>query len=103
MKFLLPIVCLLVYYDSPAQTQACPINSNFSFGNLTHWSASIGVLGNTSSSGANITYDSTSGAPSGTQGVSSITEYNLPSVIGIQVVTSNSTDYLGGFPTIPTI
>ncbi|HVU59116.1 MAG TPA: hypothetical protein VHD83_28835, partial [Puia sp.] len=30
-------------------------------------------------------------------------EYNLPSVTGIQVISSNSTDYWGNFPTIPTI
>ncbi|HVV07289.1 MAG TPA: hypothetical protein VHC96_23840 [Puia sp.] len=104
MKFLLPIVFLLVGYDSLAQTQSCPINSNFSIGDLTHWSAYIGVLGNQNNpAGANVPYDTSSGAPTGTLGVKSITEYNLPSVIGIQVITNSSTDYWGGFPTIPTI
>lgn len=102
MKFLLPIVCLLVSYDLLAQ-QACPLNNDFSLGNLTHWHAYTGnnAGGNPASTIRN--YDTTQGVPGGTIGVGSITEYNLPSVTGIQVITSNSTDYLGGFSTIPTI
>jgi len=105
MKFLLPIVCLLVSHDLLAQTQACPLNSNFSQGDLTHWSAYTNNNngGNPAPEGRAKKYDTAQGAPGGTQGVSSITEYNLPSVTGIQVITNNSTDYLGGFPTIPNI
>jgi hypothetical protein len=104
MKFLLPIALILIGYDSLAQTQSCPINSNFSIGDLTHWSAFIGILGNQNvPNGANVPYDTTEGAPNGTIGVNTFTEYNLPSVIGIQVVNNNSTDYWGGFATIPTI
>ena len=104
MKFLLPIVLFLVGYDSLAQTQSCPINSNFSIGDLTHWSAYIGVLGNQNDpAGAHVDFDTASGAPSGTLGVKSIAEYNLPSVTGIQIITNSGTDYWGGFPTIPTI
>ena len=93
----------LIGYNSLAQ-QSCPINSNFSIGNLTHWSATIGVLPNQNNvQGDTLFYDTTSGPPGGTTGVSSLTEYELPSVIGIQVINSNSTDYWGGFATIPTI
>jgi hypothetical protein len=104
MKFLLPIVFFLIGYESLAQTQSCPINSNFSIGDLTHWSAFIGILGNQNvPAGANVPYDTTEGAPNGTIGVNTITEYNLPNVIGIQVINNTSTDYWGGFATIPTI
>jgi len=104
MKFLLPIVFFLSGYDLLAQTQSCPINSNFSIGDLTHWSAFIGILPNQNfPKGDTVFYDTTSGPPNGTIGVSSFTEYNLPSVIGIQVINNSSTDYWGGFATIPTI
>jgi len=103
MKFLLPVVCLLVAYDSLAQTQACPLNSNFSAGSLTHWFAYTGNNAGGNPAATIKGYDSTQGAPGGTQGVSAISEYNLSGVTGIRVVTANSTDYLGGFATIPTI
>lgn len=103
MKLFLPIVCLLVCYDSLAQMQACPINNNFSAGNLQHWFAYTG--NNAGGNPASVTrpYDTAQGPPNGTQGVRAISEYNLSSTTGIQVITSNSTDYLGGFATIPTI
>jgi gliding motility-associated-like protein len=103
MKFLLPIICLLVGYDSLAQVQACPLNSNFSTGNLTHWRAYTGNNNGGNPAQTIRGYDTAQGAPNGTQGVSSISEYNLTGTTGIQVITSNSTDYLGGFATIPTI
>ena len=103
MKFLLPIACLLMSYDLLAQPQACPLNNNFSLGNLTHWYAYTGNNAGGNPASTIKGYDTAQGAPGGTIGVRSITEYNLSSVTGIQVITSNTTDYLGGFPTIPTI
>jgi len=105
MKFLLPIFFLLVCFASFAQQQACPINSNFSQGNLNYWNAYTGnnVGGNPARPENRKNYSASQGAPNGTQGVTAISEYNLPSTTGIRVITSNSTDYLGGFPTIPTI
>ncbi|MBN9382631.1 MAG: gliding motility-associated C-terminal domain-containing protein [Chitinophagaceae bacterium] len=103
MKFLLPIVCLLVSYDLLAQQQACPLNNDFSLGNLTHWHAYTGNNAGGNPASTIKPYDTAQGAPGGTIGVSSISEFNLPSTTGIQVITNNYTDYLGGFPTIPTI
>lgn len=103
MKLLLPVICLLLAYDSLAQTQACPLNSNFSAGDLTHWYAYTGNNAGGNPATTIKGYDTAQGAPGGTQGVSVISEYNLSSISGIRVVTSNSTDYLGGFATIPTI
>lgn len=106
MKLFLPILFLLACYDSFGQAQTCPVNSNFSFGNLTNWSAYTGNNGSGNNPLPNdkvTRYSVNQGAPNGTQGVTTITEYNLPSVTGIQVVTGNSTDYWGGFPTIPNI
>ncbi|HVU58712.1 MAG TPA: hypothetical protein VHD83_26815, partial [Puia sp.] len=80
MKFLLPIVFFFIGYTSLAQTQSCPINSNFSIGDLTHWSAYVGVLANQNSGAVHVPYDTASAAPTGTMGVRIITEYNLPSV-----------------------
>jgi len=103
MKNLLPVICLLISYVAVAQNQACPLNSNWSLGNLTHWEAYTGnnIQGN--SNQTILTYDSSVGAPSGTLGVSAIAEYQLPSVNGIQIITSNSTDQYGSFVTIPKI
>ena len=41
--------------------------------------------------------------PSGTIGATTIPEYQLPSVNGIHTITASSSDYFGGFPTVPTI
>jgi hypothetical protein len=48
-------------------------------------------------------YDSTTPAPNGKRGTRSFLEYNLGSILGIQVVTSSTIDPFGGFSTIPTI
>lgn len=103
MKQLLPVICLLIYKIAAAQDQVCPLNSNFSLGNLTHWEAYTGnnAAGNPSTD--TVTYDSARGAPSGTLGVGSISEFNLPSVTGIRVITANSRDPFGFFNTIPKI
>ena len=87
-----------------AQSQTCPVNIDFSTGDLTHWYAYTG--NNKDGNGSSITrqnYDSSQASPSGTRGVRTITEFRFPSVNGIQVITSNSRDAFGGFPTIPSI
>ena len=105
MKFLLPVVLLLSGYRTLAQAQVCPLNSNFSEGTLNDWNAYTG--NNNGGNGPNaikLRYDSlTAAASGGTLGATSIQEYQLPSTLGIQVVNSNTVDYLGGFPTVPTI
>lgn len=73
-----------------------------------HWEA---YTGNNSGGNGVITtnppnrlyYDSGAAAPSGTIGASTIYEFQLPSVPGIQVLSSSSTDYFGGFATVPKI
>src|SRR6201995_3840171 len=102
MKYFFPVVCLFIV-SSPAfaQTQVCPLNNNFSLGNLTHWFAFTGNnVGGNSPSDRFGQYDSTVGAPTGTLGVSSIPEYNLGSVAGIHVLTASTTDPYGSFPTV---
>src|SRR5579871_815534 len=102
--FFVSCVCLLSFTTAYTQDQACPININFSTGDLTHWFAYTG--NNKTGNGPTAikkTYDSTTSAPTGTIGVTSITEYNLPSVAGIQTITRQGTDPFGNFPTIPTI
>jgi len=95
---------LLVAFCSFAQNQACPININFSTGNLTHWFAYTGNNANGNGPGAILArFDSTAAAPAGTIGAVAIPEYNLPSVSGIQVITNATFDPYGGFPTVPTI
>jgi hypothetical protein len=88
-----------------AQSQSCPLNNNFSLGSLTHWAAYTGnnATGNPAPDERLQHYDSSSAAPSGTQGVSVIYEYNLPSVPGIQILSTAGTDAYGKYPTIPTI
>ena len=103
VKFLLCVFCMVTYYSSFSQ-QSCPLNINYGSGNLTHWFAYTGnnQQGN-GPSAIKQTYDSTVGPPSGTIGVSSLPEYNLSTVSGIQVKTTNSFDPFGGFAVIPTI
>jgi len=88
-----------------AQTQSCPLNNNFSQGNLTHWEAYTGnnATGNPAPDSRLQKYDSSTPSPSGTLGVSVIYEYNLPSVPGIQILSTSGTDAYGKFATIPTI
>ena len=104
MKKIYPVVLLLVAQSAFSQSQVCPLNSNWSFDNLTHWFAYTGNnAGGNGSNAIKATYDSTFGPPGGTINVTSITEYNLPSVVGIQVNTSTSSDPFGGFPMVPKI
>jgi gliding motility-associated-like protein len=87
-----------------SQFQSCPINVNFSDGDLTHWEAYTGnnKAGN-GSSAIIVVYDSSQSSPNGTIGATTFPEYNLPGVSGIRVITSQGTDAFGGFQTIPTI
>ena len=103
MKYFLPVVWLFIVQYSFAQSQTCPLNNNFSFGNLTHWQAVMGnnIGGNPATD--TLAYDSLTASPSGTLGTTLIYEYNLPSVPGIQILSTSSTDAYGKFPTIPTI
>src|SRR5579859_3749146 len=104
MKSLLPVLCLLIGSRILAQTQACPLNNSFSTGDLTHWWAYTGNNKAGNGPGAiRVTYDSNAAAPSGTLGNSTIYEYQLPSTVGIRVISSSFTDPWGGFPTIPNI
>lgn len=104
IKFWLCSLCVLIYAPSFPQMQACPVNINFSSGTLAHWFAYTG--NNKNGNGAasiKQTYDSLTLAPTGTIGATNIAEYNLPSVSGIQTITTPGTDAFGGFATIPTI
>jgi gliding motility-associated-like protein len=104
MKSFLCILSVVLYSASFAQIQSCPLNSNFSLSNLTHWFAYTG--NNVGGDGPNDVlqrYDSTVGPPSGTKGVTAIQEYNLPSVDGLRVITVPGKDPLGGFSTIPVL
>jgi len=103
MKQFLPVVCLFVVNAAYAQTQVCPLNSNFSLGNLTHWQAYTGnnAAGNPATD--TVVYDSTRLPPVGTFGATTISEFNLPSVNGIQILSISAIDPFGGFPTIPKI
>lgn len=82
---------LLLAAAAHSQDQACPVNINFSSGDLNSWSASTGLLG-----GASISY------PAPNTGIRSIPEYSLANT-GIQVITSSFNDRFGSFATIPVI
>ena len=105
MKKFLPVACLflLIVNAVYAQTQVCPLNSNFSFGTLTHWQAYTGNNAAGNPTKDSIHYDSSLVAPGGTIGATAIAEYNLPSVNGIQILSVSSIDPFGGFPTVPKI
>jgi gliding motility-associated-like protein len=111
MKNFLLVVLSLTFHAAFAQDQVCPLNNNWALGNLTHWWAYTGNNGGTTANPAGgngpqaieMTYDSNAGAPSGTIGVSNLPEYELPSVNGIQVISTASTDPFGLFLTIPRI
>jgi len=82
-----------VFIFSPVycQLQSCPVNINFSAGDLSSWSAKTGLLG-----GASKNY------PAPNNGVKVIPEFSIPPV-GIKVITTSTNDLYGGFQTIPVI
>ena len=91
-----------------AQSQTCPANINFGDNTLTNWGAYVGQFNGSQLSKTLNQYPSTSNSPLGTIGVASINEYygqggNGVIVPGIYINSVNSTDYFGGFPTIPNI
>lgn len=103
-KIWLMVLAILSVLSSLGQSQSCPLNINFSTGALTHWEAYTGNnMGGNGPGAIKVVYDSNGAAPNGTIGAASFSEYNLPRVDGIQVITSQSTDAFGSFPTIPTI
>jgi hypothetical protein len=104
MKSLLPIWCLFICSCALAQSQTCPINSNFNTGTLTNWLAYTGNnVGGNGPSAIKDTFGVATPSPTGTLGTSVIYEYQLPSVPGIQVLSNSSTDHFGGFATVPKV
>src|SRR5580658_3089718 len=104
MKKIYPVFLLLVAQSAFSQSQVCPLNSNWSLDDLTHWFAYTGNnAGGNGATAIKQTYDSSLPAPGGTLGVKAIQEYQLPSVMGIQVVGSSTIDPYGGFTTVPNI
>jgi len=104
MKCWLCGLSMLVFSSAFSQTQTCPANINFTSGDLTHWAAYTG--NNKSGNGPSAIfkrYDSSNLFPSGTKGAKVFPEYNFTSVDGIQVITTVSKDFFGGFSTIPNI
>lgn len=87
------LFCAAVTAEGPAfcQLQTCPVNINFSSGDLSHWSAQTGLVG-----GNTVSY------PAPNTGIASIPEYTI-GITGIKVITSSTTDLYGGFRTIPVI
>jgi gliding motility-associated-like protein len=90
---LIIISTLFILWGFPVfcQNQVCPVNINFSAGNITNWSAKTGLANGTSSD-----------YPAPNTGRSTIPEYSI-STTGIQVLTLPTTDKYGFFPTVPTI
>jgi PKD-like domain/CHU_C Type IX secretion signal domain len=104
MKCWWSVFFLFVCLRSVSQSQTCPLNINFGSTDLTHWYAYTGNNGDGNGPQAiMLKYDSLSPAPSGTFGTRTILEYNLGSVLGIQVITASTIDPFGGFTTIPII
>ncbi|MBS1602201.1 MAG: gliding motility-associated C-terminal domain-containing protein [Bacteroidetes bacterium] len=97
--------CLLVlaaiaWLSAAGQAQSCPVNINFSNGNLGHWKAYTGNNKDGNGPGAiRLTYDYSNAS----SGPSALPEYNLPNVDGVSIITTRSTDPFGDFLTIPTI
>ncbi len=101
-KIWIGFFCLILVASAYSQTQPCPLNINFSTGDLTHWSAFTGTFTSAAGTRATQTFDSLKAAPTGTLGTVSFPESGY-SVQGIQVSNNNSVDPFGGFSTIPTI
>ena len=104
MKNGLSLILLLCCTQVFGQLQTCPININYSKGNLTHWFGYTGVFQNKTSRQHLdiINYDSTSALPTGTLNAVSLPEYGTVPA-GVEVLTTNTQDPFGSFETIPTI
>jgi gliding motility-associated-like protein len=104
MNLWLVVLATIPALPSAEQSQSCPININFSDGTLTHWEAYTGNNKAGNGPGAIMAvYDSGQSAPGGTIGATALPEYDLPSVSGIRVITSQGIDPFGSFQMIPTI
>jgi gliding motility-associated-like protein len=105
MKFWFCSLCLFLFIPALIQAQSCPANINFSLRSLTHWFGYTGNNHNGNGQSAIMkTYDSTTGPPTGTIGLTTINEFNLnPPVACIQVISVPGIDVFGRFSTIPTI
>ena len=88
---LISFITFFISFTVFSQLQSCPVNINFSVGDLSSWSAKTGLLG-----GASKNY------PAPNNGVSLIPEYSI-SPTGIKVITASTSDLYGGFQTIPVI
>jgi hypothetical protein len=103
-KIWMILIAILPTLAAVAQSQTCPVNINFSAGNLVHWEAYTG--NNKEGNGPDaikIVYDSTQASPYGTNGATGLPEYDLPGINGIRVITTQGADGFGNFPMIPTI
>lgn len=89
--WILSFITFLIFSATYSQVQSCPVNINFSDGDLSFWSAKTGLLG-----GASKNY------PAPNNGVSTIPEFTI-SPTGIKVITTSTADLYGGFSTIPVI
>ena len=89
--WLIGFAAFFISFPLYSQLQSCPVNINFSVGDLSSWSAKTGLLG-----GASKNY------PAPNNGVSLIPEFSI-SPIGIKVITNSTADLYGGFQTIPVI
>jgi gliding motility-associated-like protein len=104
LKLWLMALAIIPALPAAAQSQSCPLNSNFSNGTLLHWQAYTGNNKDGNDSAAiMLIYDSSRPAPTGTVGAMTIPEYQLPGIDGIRVITSQGNDAFGSFPMIPTI
>jgi gliding motility-associated-like protein len=95
-KFWLGGLLIILFTPSFSQIQVCPNNINFSYSDITNWSAYTGLLDPLGSLGSRQIY------PAPNTGISTISEYTI-SDPGINVITSSTTDLFGGFTTIPII
>jgi gliding motility-associated-like protein len=104
MNIWLVVLATIPALPSAEQAQSCPINITFSDGTLTHWQGYTGNNKDGNGPAAILqVYDSSQTGLYGTIGAVALPEYNLPAVMGIQVITSQGIDQFGSFPMIPTI
>jgi gliding motility-associated-like protein len=87
----LSVATALCMFPALGQDQTCPLNINFSSGDISNWSAKTGLVGG-----------SVTSYPAPNAGRSSIPEYSITTT-GIKVNTTGGTDKYGSFPIIPTI
>ncbi|HVT86085.1 MAG TPA: gliding motility-associated C-terminal domain-containing protein [Chitinophagaceae bacterium] len=90
-SFLFCVAMAFVAFPSFSQLQSCPMNFNFSNGDISSWSAKTGLVNGPGQ-----------GYPAPNTGVTNLPEYSI-STTGIQVITTSYSDQYGGFPTIPVI